>query len=339
VIVDLARFVAKEEPHWRRLEAMLEQRRRDPWSTLSLEDVRELDYLYRRTSADLVRVTTFSTEPGMRHRLEQIVARAYAEIHGVRGSGTVRIQPWRWLTTVLPRTVRRQSPAVLLALLVTLAGMLFGGVAVAVDPEAKQVIMPFSHLLGEPGERVAEEEAATADRLAGHRAGFAGQLMTHNTQVALFALALGMTWGVGTVILVFYNGVILGAVVMDYVLAGQTPFLLGWLLPHGVVEIPAILLGAQGGFVLARALLGRENGVPLGLRLRAVTDDVATIAAGAALMLVWAGVIESYFSQYHEPAIPYALKIAFGVAEAGLLVLFFGFAGRTVERSEEAAND
>ena len=39
-----------------------------------------------------------------------------------------------------------------------------------------------------------------------------------------------MTWGVGTILLLFYNGVILGAVSLDYVQAGQTPFLLGWLL-------------------------------------------------------------------------------------------------------------
>ena len=71
--------------------------------------------------------------------------------------------------------------------------------------------------------------------------------MTHNTQVSIFTLALGMTWGVGTIIMLFYNGVILGAVAVDYIHAGQTKFLLGWLMPHGVVEIPAILIAGQAG--------------------------------------------------------------------------------------------
>ena len=56
--------------------------------------------------------------------------------------------------------------------------------------------------------------------------------MTHNIKVSIFTLALGMTWGIGTLIMLFYNGVILGAVALDYVLAGETTFLLGWLLPH-----------------------------------------------------------------------------------------------------------
>jgi uncharacterized membrane protein SpoIIM required for sporulation len=336
VIVDLAKFAAAEEGYWRRLEEILARRQRDQWAALTLAEARELDYLYRRAAADLARLASYSTESEMRRRLERLVARAYAEIHGVRGGGTVSFRPWRWLTTVLPRTFRRQWRAAALATLVTVVGALFGGIALAVDPEAKQAIMPFPHLLGDPHERVAAEEAAMEDRLANHKAGFAGYLMTHNTQVTLFAAGLGMTWGVGTIILLFYNGVMLGAIMVDYMLAGETTFLFGWLLPHGVIEIPAILVGAQAGLVLAGALLGRADGRALGARLRAVVDDVATLAGGAALMLVWAGFVESYLSQYHEPVIPYWLKIAVGLVEGSLLVLYYGFAGRTKAAREAA---
>ena len=50
-------------------------------------------------------------------------------------------------------------------------------------------------------------------------------------------------------------------------------------------------------------------------RLRAVTHDLFTIVAGAAVLLVWAGMVEAFVSQYHQPVIPYGLKIAFGVCE------------------------
>ncbi len=335
MIIDLAKFAGIEGVHWRRLETILARRREDPWAPLPLEEARELDYLYRRTAADLARVATFSAEPEMRRRLEQLVARAHAEIHGVRGSSAVRFKPWQWLSVTLPRTFRRHSRAVILAVVITMIGAVFGGVAVAVDPESKQAILPDSHLLLDPRERVAKEEAATDDRLKGQKAGFAGFLMTHNTQVTVLALGLGMTWGIGTMVLVFYNGVILGAIAVDYIMAGETTFLFGWLLPHGIIEIPAILVGAQAGFTLARAVVGRDDGRRLGARLRAVADDVATLAGGAALMLVWAGIVESYLSQYHEPAIPYWLKISFGGVEGCLLVLYFSFAGRTSKPGKE----
>ena len=151
--------------------------------------------------------------------------------------------------------------------------------------------------------------------------------MTHNTQVSFLALALGMTFGLGTMVLVFYNGVILGAVCFDYIRDGQGIFLAGWLLPHGAVEIPAILLASQAGLVLGHALLGWNSRVPRSERLRSVGPDLATLAGGAAVFLVWAGIVESFFSQYHEPVVPYAAKIVFGVIELMAVVYFFGFSG------------
>ena len=44
-------------------------------------------------------------------------------------------------------------------------------------------------------------------------------------------------------------------------------------------------------------------------------------------MLVWAGIVEAFLSQYHEPVIPYGMKIAFGLVEAALLTLFLARAG------------
>src|SRR5438270_7471483 len=116
--------------------------------------------------------------------------------------------------------------------------------------------------MGTPSEPVAREEKATAYRMSGHKNSFASQLMTNNIQVSLFAFGLGITWGLGTVVELFYNGVILGAVAADYIQGGQIKFLFGWLMPHGAIEIPAILLAGQAGFMLAGALIGWGNPTP-----------------------------------------------------------------------------
>ena len=73
--------------------------------------------------------------------------------------------------------------------------------------------------------------------------------MTNNIRVTLLAMATGITYGAGTLILLFYNGVILGLVAADYIAGGQGVFLAGWLLPHGSIEIPTILLGGQASFI------------------------------------------------------------------------------------------
>jgi len=39
------------------------------------------------------------------------------------------------------------------------------------------------------------------------------------------------------------------------------------------------------------------------------------LIAGLSLMLSWAGIMEAFFSQHHEPELPYAFKVAIGGAE------------------------
>src|SRR5581483_2363234 len=284
--------------------------------------------------ADLAKITTFSAEPETRRYLEHLIARAYGEIHETRGR-QAKLAPLAWFFRTWPRTFRRHVGAFWLALAITIAGCLFGGAAIAFDPASKEALMPFSHLQGDPAERVAREESAKDDRMEGVKGRFSAQLMTHNTRVSMLVLALGMTWGIGTILLLFYNGVTLGAVAVDYIRAGQTKFLCGWLLPHGVIEIPAILVAGQAGLLLAAALIGRGNRDPLSRRLRKITPDVTTLIFGSGLMLVWAGFIESFLSQYHEPVIPYAAKIIFGLIELSLLCLFLSMSGRKRSAGDE----
>jgi uncharacterized membrane protein SpoIIM required for sporulation len=326
MIIDLARFLNSERPHWIELERALDRLEAEPSLRMDLEQVRRFHLLYERTAGDLAKFTTFSSEPETRRYLEHLVARAYSEIHETR-SRHRRLRPWQWFFQTLPQTFRRHVRAFYLSLAITIAGCAFGGFALALDPEAKPVLMPFSHLQQDPAQRVAEEERATRDRLAGHKSSFSAFLMTHNIRVSILTLAFGMTWGFGTVLLLFYNGVTLGAVAVDYVRAGQTKFLLGWLLPHGVIEIPAILIAGQAGLLLAVALIGWGRRVSLGSRLREVSRDLMTLMFGVALLLVWAGFIEAFLSQYHEPVIPYSVKITFGLIELGLLILFLAKSG------------
>lgn len=338
MIVDLQRFLANERPVWSELEGMLDQLEREPGVRMSLEQAQRFHCLFERTAADLAKLRTFSSEPETRRYLEHLVARAYGEIHETRDRHR-GFRPLHWFFATLPQTFRRHLRAFAMSLTVTVAGCLLGGFALALDPEAKPVLMPFPHLQQDPAQRVAQEEQATADRLAGAKTTFSAFLMTHNTKVSILTLALGMSWGVGTVLMLFYNGVILGAVTVDYVAAGQARFLLGWLLPHGAIEIPAILIAGQAGFVLASALIGWGSRRPLTARLRQVSGDIVTLIFGVALLLVWAGFVEAFLSQYHEPVIPYTAKIAFGALELAALTLFLARSGGTRRgRDEETAS-
>ena len=129
---------------------------------------------------------------------------------------------------------------------------------------------------------------------------------------------------------------ILGAVMCDYMMAGESAFLVGWLLPHGAVEIPAILIAGQAGLVLGHALIGFGTSQSLRSRFRSVSRDLVTLIFAVGLLLIWAGLIEAFFSQYHEPYLPYAVKIGFGTVELVALFLYLGRSGRSAEEKAAA---
>ena len=333
MILDLERFQAQARPRWHELESLLAVLEGRPDRQLNPAEAEQLQELYARTAADLNRVTHGALAHELRQYLERLVARAYAELYYAPPVRSEIWSPRRWLRifTVFPETFRQQIRYFALAALITLLGCAFGGLAVHYDSAAVDVLLPADYLRN-PGQRVHEEEQGKQRHIdsAQIEAAFSAQLIRHNIQVSLLAAALGVTFGIGTALLLFENGVLLGAVAVHYTQQGFGLFMSAWLLPHGVFEIPSILIAGQAGFYLARLLLRRRED----RNVRESMRDWLVLVAGLAMMLVWAGLMEAFFSQHHAPVFPYSFKVAVAVAELVLLTIYLLIIGRRTVGSE-----
>lgn len=327
MILNLERFQAHARPRWNNLESLLGVLESRPDRRVNPAEAQQLMELYAQTSADLNRVTHGALAPELRQYLERLVARAYAELYYAPPKRSDIWQPRRWfrIFTAFPESFRRQSRYFGIAMLVTLLGCALGGLAVRYDPAAVDVLLPADYLRN-PGERVHQEEQGKSEHRnnAELEAAFSAELIRHNIQVALLAAALGVTFGIGTALLLFENGVLLGAVAVNYTRKGFGLFLSAWLLPHGVFEIPSILIAGQAGFYLARLLLHRREN----RNVRESMREWLILVAGLAMMLVWAGIMEAFFSQHHAPVLPYGFKVAVAIAELVLLALYLLLIGK-----------
>ncbi len=125
---------------------------------------------------------------------------------------------------------------------------------------------------------------------------FAGFLFTHNAQVGILAFSAGIAAGVPAAYLLFTNGLVMGSFLSVYSSKGLLLPFLGWILPHGIPEILAMLLCAAAGLEIGRALLfpgrrtRRDSLVSAGRR-------GAVVAAGSILLFAWAGLMEGIFRQ------------------------------------------
>ena len=321
MILDLERFQAQARPRWSKLESLLAALESRPDRRLNPAEAEQLQELYTQAAVDLNRVTHGAMAPDLRQYLERLVARAYAELYYAPPTRSEIWRPRRWLRifTAFPEAFRRQSRYFALALMITVLGCALGGLAVRYDPASVDVLLPPDYLRN-PGQHVNEEEKGQNRHLhsAQTEAAFSGELIRHNIQVALLAAALGVTFGIGTALLLFENGVLLGAVAVRYTQQGFGLFMTAWLLPHGVFEIPSILIAGQAGFYLARVLLRRRED----RNVRQSMREWLVLITGLAMMLVWAGMMEAFFSQHHAPDLPYVFKVAVGAAELALLTIY-----------------
>ena len=90
----------------------------------------------------------------------------------------------------------------------------------------------------------------------------------------------------------------------------------------------------EAGFYLARVLLRRREDRDVRRSMR----EWLVLIAGLSMMLGWAGVMEAFFSQHHEPVLPYAFKVAVGGGELVLLTIYLLLIGRRETNAAAPAN-
>jgi uncharacterized membrane protein SpoIIM required for sporulation len=315
-----AEFIRARRPGWIEAGALLDEAEEGDLSSLSHESARRLVDLYRRASADLIQARTYGAGAEIVRHLETIVARGYALLYPPPPLELGR-SFGRFFRDRFPRAVRREGRAFALATGAFAVGLLLGGLTTARDPEAARLFVPGEHQRMTPRERVeAEERAAGEGRGIGAdgHAAFSSFLFTHNIGVSIVCFAIGIAWGLPTLLLLGYHGVFIAALAVEYFKDGEGTFFLAWILPHGIIEMTCMLLAGTAGLLLGRGALwprGRRRGD----RVREEARGALDILAGGAVLLVIAGIVEGTLSQIHEPTLPYPLKIAMALALGGAL--------------------
>jgi uncharacterized membrane protein SpoIIM required for sporulation len=322
--MDIDTFLHERTQRWERLALLLDRAEQSPERELGPQGMRELLRLYRLTSSDLNQARSLTADPEILERLNALAGRGYRFIYRKRRGGNLKARLGAFLTRDVPDAFQRHRAAVGSAAAALLLGALFGAAAVLARPQAAEDLIPGQFFTQSPRERVEEIEKSD-ERIANveDAAMFSSQLYTHNIQVSFLAFSLGALTLIGGIWLLFYNGIILGAVAASYFLDDVTVFFLAWVGPHGALELPAIMLAGAAGLAAGRALL-LPGPLTRGASVRQVFPRVGRMMVGVMLILVVAGLIEGSFSQFSAKTVPYALKIAVAVVlHAGLLLWLF----------------
>lgn len=318
--MDLPQFLLARRPDWESLEQLLRRAETGGLKSLEFDEARALAQRYRAASSDLLWVRARAGSPEVAEYVNDLVGRAYALIHP---ASAVRLADLTgFVLRGFPTLFWREWRMFLVAVLLTVAGAGFGYLGVALDPQGAAYLVPEDHQSLDPTERAAEE-ATKRGATVGEQAAFASFLFTHNIGVAFLAFALGLTAGVGTGILLFSNGLMLGALARIYELKHLTGWFWAWILPHGIPELTAICISGAAGLILARGLVA-PRGATRGVALRHESGTALKMLFGTLVLFILAGLIEGTISQIHPPRLSIAFKLTFalGVGSAVYAYLF-----------------
>jgi uncharacterized membrane protein SpoIIM required for sporulation len=264
-------------------------------------ELQELGLLYRQTASDLSTVREDSSGTQFATYLNHLLGRSHNLLYtgDRRGRGGL-LDFYRY---EYPRVFRETLPLTALATAVFVLSALAGWVVAAHDPG-------FPHrLLGPQMMDTIEQRKMWTESVVALKPVASSVITTNNLSVAFSIFALGLT-GIGTLGMVTFNGLLLGVLAEATSHARMAVAFWSFVAPHGVLELPAILIAGGAGLELSRSLFF-PGLLPRRESLSRAGKRAVRLLMGTIPLLLIAGAIEGFFSPTHVPA---ALKFTLAAA-------------------------
>ena len=326
-------IVASGMPRLSSFANRLDRAQRRGLASLGEAGVRDFVAEYRDLAGDLARLQTAARgrERDEVFYLSRLMAGAHNLLY--RGRKLTMRDIWRTFAVDAPREVRRSLGPIALA-----GGLLFGPAIIAYaavvrDPSVARVFLPPAMLdRAEDGVRRAQQGQGYIPDPELFRPVMATSIIANNVQVTFGAFALGIAFGIGTVIVLVTNGVSLGGVFGLYASKGIATLLLKFVAPHGVLELTAICIAGGAGFLLAAAVLVPGNR-PRSEALRENARRAIRLIAASTVLLLVAGSLEGFVSPIETWPLSWKLAVS-GVTAVFLAVYLAGGRTRPAETPE-----
>ena len=319
-------FITAHETQWRRLEAWLEKKSRKKPDAGVKATPAEFAALYRQTCQHLALARNRLYSPHLINRLNRLVLESHQIMYGERRNLFKAMA--RYVLMDFPARVRQKWRLVLLSALlfyVPFVGMI---TAIQVNPDMVYTVMDGATLrkleyMYNPENR--ETVGRDWDRQADTDLMMFGYYVKNNTGIGFRTFASGLLFGLGTIFVVLFNGLYIGAAAGHLTQIGYNETFWGFVAGHSALELNAIVLSAAAGLQLGFAVLapGRRT------RLRAMREEAREalkLMYGAAGMFILAAMVEAFWSPLSW--VPTNVKYGAGLTMWGFVLMYFLVGGR-----------
>lgn len=303
-------FIEQNKKKWQRFEELYESTSNDP---------EELSDLYMDITDDLSYSQTFYKHRTVRVYLNQLAQKVYTGVHKQKGESLKKfLTIWQ---VSLPLEIYRSRKNLLFALIAFLVYVAIGVLTTHIDPDFPRLVMGDSYV------DMTLENIQKGNPLAVYenddQLSMFIRISTNNLKVAFATFLVGFAFTIGTHLMMFFNGVMLGSFQYFFHTKGLlvTSFLGIWI--HGAFEISAIVLAAGAGITAGNGLLFPGSYTRL-QSLQLSTKRGLKIMLSLMPIIVIAGFLESYVTHNYQ-SLPDWSKWTLIAVSFGIILFLYVF--------------
>lgn len=301
------RFIEQNSQKWRELDELLKARQQDP---------DKLSELFIKLTDDLSYARTFYPRRSVRVFLNNQAQRIFSSIYRNRRLTGSRFAGF-WKED-LPQVIWLSRRELLLSLVLTLFFIGVGVFSSIHDNDFARVI------LGDHYVRMTEANIEAGDPMAVYKGEEESwmflRITFNNLRVDLLTFILGVLFGIGSIGILLYNGVMIGAFQYFFIERG-----LFWpsfltIFQHGTLEVSAMIISGAAGLALGRGLLfpgtyTRVQAFQFGA-IRALK-----LFAGIIPVTIMAGFIEGFITRHTD--VPDPVRILVIIFSLAFIIFYY----------------
>jgi uncharacterized membrane protein SpoIIM required for sporulation len=300
-------------------EGQFIQQNIDKWKVYQYEPTTDPDEMANRFTElvnDLGYSKTFYPQSKVTQYLNKLASGIYLGIYKNKKEESSRI--FKFWKTELPIVVRKYYRELMYSFLIFLFFAIISAFSAANDQTFVRGV------LGNEYVEMTEQNISKGDPFGVYK----GQdsltmflrIAVNNIQVSFMIFISGIFAGLGTIWLLFNNGVMLGAFQYYFFSKG-----LGWesvlvIWIHGTLEISSIIISGAAGLVLAESLLFPGTYTRL-ISLKRGAKDGIKLMIGLVPVFILAAFLEGFVTRYSH--MPGWLSLFILISSAGFMIWYF----------------
>lgn len=307
--MNVEQFIEKNSLSWKELKNLTELIERKGIKQLDSKQLKHYLYLFRQSSHQLAYARTHFPGSEVISYLNALVANSHNNIYSVKKYDLSEVSSF--FSFNLPNSIKKHKTYILTATAIFLFGFVLSWLLVASNSQNAAYFMPKDMI-----------ENINWDMDTSTQWDYpvmSSYIMTNNISVAFKAFVFGITLGIGTFYILFFNGAMLGALTGLVYHLGSPIVFWSLILPHGILELTAIFIAGGAGLILARSILipkeySRKHSVISGAK------EATSLMLGVIIFLIIAGIIEGFFTPINISPI---YKLIFAALTLIVIIAYF----------------